>query len=52
MLKFKKEIKNINYEDFNNFYFMLMKYKSKNPNFNLNKVISKLYPNLDWRKIY
>jgi tRNA isopentenyl-2-thiomethyl-A-37 hydroxylase MiaE len=31
------------------FYNMLLKYKSRHPNFNINRVISKLYPRLDWK---
>lgn len=46
--RFKKATVNIDYRDFNNFYNMLLKYKNRNPNFNINKVIAMLYPNLDW----
>ena len=51
MFKFKKDIKNLDYVDINNFYMMLLKYKRKNPNFNLNKVIRKLYPGIDWNRL-
>lgn len=49
--KFKKQVRSINYDDLNRFYFMLLKYKQNNPNFKHNNVINKLYPNLDWTRI-
>ena len=49
--KFKKAIVKIDYKDFNNFYNMLLKYKNRNPNFNIDRVIAMLYPNIDWSRV-
>jgi hypothetical protein len=49
--KFKKAIVKIDYKDLNNFYNMLLKYKNRNPNFNIDRVITMLYPNLDWSRV-
>ena len=33
------------------FYIMLVKYRNYHPEFNLNKVMQKLYPNVNWKQI-
>ena len=54
MFKFSKRIKsalcvNADYdnEEFSKFYIMLLKYKKNHPNFNSEKLISKLYSRID-----
>lgn len=55
MLRFNKclnrEISSVGDIEIIKFYTMLLKYKSRHPNFKINKVINRLYPNLDWSKI-
>ena len=33
------------------FYTMLLKYKRRHPNFNVTRIISKLYPKMDFKSI-
>lgn len=55
MIRFNKGLdkKRVNVEETQiiAFYIMLVKYKKFHPKFNLNKVMWKLYPNVDWKQI-
>lgn len=51
MFRFNKKIDTLNYEEIKMFYLMLNKYKQQHPCFDVNKVIIKLFPNLDLSKI-
>lgn len=51
MLRFNKRLdknlSSVDYEEIIEFYNILLKYKSHHPNFNISKVILKVYPRLN-----
>lgn len=55
MIRFNKRLdinlSSVDYEEIIDFYTMLLKYKNHHPNFNISKVILKLYPRLDLKSL-
>lgn len=50
---FNKKVKNndVDFKEIILFYDMIVKYNSFHPEFNVNRVMLKLYPNLNWKHI-
>ncbi len=49
MFRYKEKNRiSIDYNEISQFYLMLLRYKKNHPNFNLKKIILKLYPQVDW----
>jgi hypothetical protein len=51
IIKKNKKNNDINFDEINVLYKMLIKYKKNHPCFNLKRVMLQLYPKLDWKKI-